>query len=182
MQIKTATLSTPLGTLLIGATEKGLCFLGLWDNDLYLLADLQARFFGAEVHPHAGELDPILQHLGAYCHGTPDDLALEVDLSSGTEFQQSVWMALRQVPYGKTLTYSGLAALMGKPASSVRAVAHACATNPVSLVVPCHRILRLDGSLGGYYWGLARKRALLEMEGALKPQPAQNNLPFNYLT
>ena len=155
-----------MGLVLAACTEKGLCFVGLWHEKQYLLSDLKKRYPNANFFEEQNKLKTSLEVLSDYLEGQKNDLALEVDLS-GTAFQKNVWLALRRVPYGETLSYTKLTLSMGLGAKSVRAVAHGCATNPVSLVIPCHRILRSDGSLGGYYWGLDRKRALLEMEGAV---------------
>jgi len=158
--------ASPLGVLLAAASEKGLTFAGLWEDETYLLADLRGRYPGIILHSDAAAMKTVMDKLLLYLHGQPQALDLAVD-PIGSPFQQRVWSALQKVRYGQTLTYGGLAASMGLDLKAVRAVAHGCATNPVSLVIPCHRILRSDGSLGGYYWGLARKRALLEMEGAI---------------
>jgi AraC family transcriptional regulator of adaptative response/methylated-DNA-[protein]-cysteine methyltransferase len=163
--------ASPLGVVLAAVNEKGLTFAGLWENETYQLADLQGRYPDLNLQLDHAALMPFMDRLLAYLHGQPENLALPVD-PAGTDFQQRVWQALLKVPYGKTLSYSGLANSMGLGSKSVRA--HGCATNPISLVIPCHRILRSDGSLGGYYWGLARKRALLEMEGAV---PASSRQP-----
>jgi AraC family transcriptional regulator, regulatory protein of adaptative response / methylated-DNA-[protein]-cysteine methyltransferase len=166
---------SPLGIVLAAANDRGLTFAGLWDNETYLLADVQSRSPGLVLRRDDAALKMALERLLAYLHGETHDLSLPVD-PTGTHFQQRVWQALQRLPYGKTLSYTQLAASMGLEAKSVRAVAHGCATNPISLVIPCHRILRSNGSLGGYYWGLARKRALLELEGALPPGPQQPGL------
>ena len=167
--------ASPMGVVLAAVDGKGLTFAGLWENEAYLLADLQGRYPDLNLRSDAHALKPVMDRLLTYLHGQPENLALAVD-PIGTDFQQRVWQALLKVPYGKTLSYSGLANSMGLGPNSVRAVAHGCATNPISLVIPCHRILRSDGSLGGYYWGLARKRALLEMEGAIPASPRQPEL------
>ena len=158
--------ASPLGVVLAAANEKGLTFSGLWDDEAYLLADLRRIYPDLNLRRDPAALKPLMERLTAYLQGQPEALDLAVDLITGTDFQKRVWQALKKVPYGKTLSYTQLAGSMGLGVNFVRAVAHGCATNPVSLVIPCHRILRSDGSLGGYYWGLARKRALLEMEGA----------------
>ncbi|MCE1254899.1 MAG: methylated-DNA--[protein]-cysteine S-methyltransferase [Anaerolineae bacterium] len=177
MLLEYTSIPSPFGLILTAFSPAGLCFLGLWQDEDYLLADLRGRFPQAELIKHSGRFAATLERLSAYAAGHPDSFEdVAVDLGSGTPFQQTVWAGLRHVSYGQIRTYSELTASLGKPVTAVRAVAHGCATNPVSLVIPCHRILRNDGSLGGYYWGLERKRALLEMEGALKPQPRQSSL------
>jgi AraC family transcriptional regulator, regulatory protein of adaptative response / methylated-DNA-[protein]-cysteine methyltransferase len=170
-----ASAASPFGVLLAAASSSGLTFVGLWEDEPYLLADLKGRYPGLTLHADPTGIKLMMDTLLAYLYGQPLDLALAVD-PIGTAFQQRVWQALLKVPYGKVLSYSGLSASMGLGAQSVRAVAHGCATNPVSLVIPCHRILRSDGSLGGYYWGLARKRALLKMERAIPASPRQPEL------
>jgi len=175
MEMIYASSACPMGVLLVAASGRGLTFAGLWDHETYLLADLNNRYPGLILRQDATGLKAMLDPLLAYLSGEQQGLALPLD-PLGTAFQQRVWQALLQVPYGQTLTYTSLAASMGLGPTSVRAVAHGCAANPVSLVIPCHRILRSDGSLGGYYWGLARKRALLEMEKAIAPLPGQLQL------
>ena len=176
MSIFYASAPSPFGLLLAASTRKGLCFIGLGDDEPYLITDLQSRYPNITLNCDAPAMQAFLDVLLAYLNGQPNALDLALDTFSGTPFQQQVWSALCRVGYGQTLTYSELTASMGKPPKAVRAVAHGCATNPVSLVIPCHRIVRSDGSLGGYYWGLPRKRALLEMEGGIKKVPAQEQL------
>jgi len=175
MEMIYASAESPLGVLLAAGRPEGLAFVGLWDDVDYLLADLKGRYPGLSLRPGAAGLQTALDCLLAYLHGETQDLSLALD-PLGTPFQQRVWQALLKVPYGQVLSYTALAASMGLDLKSVRAVAHGCATNPVSLVIPCHRILRGDGSLGGYYWGLARKSALLELEKALPAGPTQPGL------
>ena len=167
--------TSPLGVVLAAASRQGLCFCGLWGDENYLINDLQKRFPGVVLKHDPRGLAPAMQSLVFYLNGQPEALEMQLDLI-GTDFQKRVWQALLKIPYGKTTSYSQLALDMGLGLTFTRAVAHGCATNPVSLVVPCHRVLRNSGALGGYYWGLERKRALLEMEGALRPKMRQSPL------
>ena len=151
-----------LGSILIATTERGVCALTLGDDPHALVRDLQDRFPKAEL---IGD-DPAFEEHVARVVGWLDapqrrlDLPLDV---KGTAFQCRVWDALRKLPVGHTATYSEIAQAMGAP-RSVRAVATACASNPVALAIPCHRVIRSDGSLAGYAWGIERKEALLELE------------------
>lgn len=151
-----------LGTLLIALGERGLCAILIGDDAQALARDLQARFPRARlVHDDAGLADALTE-IARFIQRPGDGLALPL-APQGTEFQQRVWQVLRQVPAGRTTTYTELARILGIP-GSVRAVAGACAANPLAVVVPCHRVIRRDGGLAGYRWGLERKRALLEHE------------------
>lgn len=166
MRIEFGTTSTPLGVLLVASTERGICSVALGDDPRALEADLREQFSAAEV-TQAGErakqrIAGVVAALGG------GDAALPLDLS-GTEFQLLVWRALQRIPRGETRSYSSLAASLGRP-SATRAVARACAQNKVAIVIPCHRVIREDGELGGYRWGIDRKRRLLDREAtASKP-------------
>ncbi|HEX4262569.1 MAG TPA: bifunctional DNA-binding transcriptional regulator/O6-methylguanine-DNA methyltransferase Ada [Acetobacteraceae bacterium] len=160
--IRTAITDCPFGRLLVGATERGVCFLGFGEPDAVLLGDLRRRFPKARLVADdaalAATLDAVLGFLAAPRAG----LDLPLDLR-GTLFQKRVWDALGRIPPGQTRSYAAVAAMIGQP-RAVRAVARSCATNPVSLAVPCHRVVGRDGTLTGYRWGIERKRALLEGE------------------
>ncbi|MEQ8347891.1 MAG: bifunctional DNA-binding transcriptional regulator/O6-methylguanine-DNA methyltransferase Ada [Sneathiellaceae bacterium] len=158
--------ATRLGCLGIAATAKGLCWVHLDSDPLALELALQREFPEAELANADGDLAAWRQQLADYVDGRAPWPLLPVDLR-GTAFQLAVWEALRQIPAGTTLSYAELASRIGKP-RAVRAVATACAANRVALAVPCHRIVRGDGSLSGYRWGPERKAALLagEQEGA----------------
>lgn len=153
-----------LGRLLVGATERGLCWVALGDNDADLVQDLRGHFPLADVAPNAN-LEDLLGQVAAQFTEHPAALDLPLDLRA-TAFQMRVWEALRQIPRGQTRSYAALAQALGQP-KAVRAVARACATNPVAVVVPCHRVIGSDGKLTGYRWGLDRKRKLLALEGAI---------------
>jgi AraC family transcriptional regulator of adaptative response/methylated-DNA-[protein]-cysteine methyltransferase len=167
MRIDYTIVDSPLGRLLVAATTRGISALYLGESDDNLEAALRKEYPGAELSREGGGpenlrgwTETILEHL----RGREPHLDLPTDVR-GTAFQRRVWEELRRIPYGATRTYTDIARKIGKP-SAVRAVARACATNPVSVVVPCHRVVRQSGELAGYRWGLERKNALLEMETA----------------
>ena len=152
------------GRLLVGATDKGVCFLGFAEPDDALLGDLRRRFPNAVVVEDDAGLGETMRAVLAFLAEPKQALALPLDLR-GTAFQQRVWRSLCEIPAGETRTYAGLAAMVGNT-KAVRAVARSCAVNPVSLAVPCHRVIGSKGDLTGYRWGVPRKRALLERERA----------------
>ena len=152
----------PLGQLLVAATERGLCRLSLGDCAEELETDLAREFAAAERLRDDDCVGVYLQKIIAWLDDPLPQLDLPLDIRA-TAFQIKVWRALQAIPIGETRSYSQIAAAINQP-SAVRAVATACASNPVALVIPCHRVIRLDKSLGGYRWGIERKRALLEME------------------
>ncbi len=155
-------LLTPLGTVVAASTKRGVCAVKIGDRESALIDELHREFPLATVVRDDDELSDVANVLADAVRGGAEATALPVDLE-GTAFQMRVWNALRGVPYGETRTYSQLAERVGAP-RAVRAVASACAANRVALVVPCHRIIRRDGALGGYRWGLETKRALLDAE------------------
>jgi AraC family transcriptional regulator of adaptative response/methylated-DNA-[protein]-cysteine methyltransferase len=160
--INYAITETHLGKLLVAATTRGVCSVMLGDSDAELQADLLKEFPAAEIRndakPLRASVNAIVEHLRSK---TPSiDLPLDIQ---ATAFQRQVWEQLRAIPYGETHSYSEVAKAIGQQ-KSVRAVARACATNPVALVIPCHRVIREDKSLGGYRWGLERKKKLLARE------------------
>lgn len=161
MQITYAVGVCLLGRLLV-ATTRGLCAVRLGDTDGELEDTLSTEFPAADIRRDdlaLGEwIEPILRHLA----GQQTSLNLPLDVQA-TAFQRRVWEELRRIPYGTTRSYGDIARSIGQP-TAVRAVARACATNPVALVTPCHRVIRENGDLGGYHWGLERKRKLLEQE------------------
>jgi len=140
----------------------------LGDSDTALEADLFNEYPAAEIKRSDSGLRESVQDLLDYLEGKRPHLDLPLDIQA-TAFQWQVWGELRAIPYGKTSSYSNIAKAMGRP-KAVRAVARACATNPVALVIPCHRVIREDQSFGGYRWGLERKKALLAKESASKPK------------
>lgn len=153
-----------LGRLLVAATEKGVCTVRLGDSDRALESDLLSEYQAADVKRDAQGLTPWVEQLLNHLDGKRPHLELPLDVQA-TAFQWTVWEKLREIPYGATRSYSEIARAIGRPAAT-RAVARACATNPVALVIPCHRVVREDKSLGGYRWGLERKKALLANEAS----------------
>lgn len=151
-----------LGAILVAATEKGICAIFLGDDAVQLGRDLQAAFPEAElIGGDAGFGAMVAQVVGLVEHPRSGfDLPLDI---RGTAFQRQVWEALQAVPPGMTASYTEIARRMGQP-KSVRAVATACAANKIAVAIPCHRIVRTDGSLSGYRWGPERKGALLQRE------------------
>jgi AraC family transcriptional regulator of adaptative response/methylated-DNA-[protein]-cysteine methyltransferase len=161
--IEWQTVTSPLGTILVAATQAGLCFVEVSETLDALLAELHREFphaaIAAEPSPRLAPMADAALAIALGCDVRQD---VPVDIQ-GTAFQWRVWRALTDIPRGRTVTYSELAAAIGSP-SAVRAVARACATNPVALVVPCHRVIGMDGKLRGFRWGLDVKRALIERE------------------
>ena len=162
--IRTAFADCPFGRLLVGATDKGVCFIGFAEPDDALLGDLRRRFPNASVVADDAALASSVTAVLNFLREPKQALDLPLDLR-GTAFQQRVWRTLCQIPAGETRTYAQLAEMVGN-SRAIRAVARGCATNPVSLAVPCHRVVGSDGSLTGYRWGVPRKQALLERERA----------------
>jgi AraC family transcriptional regulator of adaptative response/methylated-DNA-[protein]-cysteine methyltransferase len=160
--IRFTTAACPLGQVLLAATPKGVCFLSLGDAAAALEASLRAEFPKADVTRNDDELKPWLDELQRHLAGEQPHIGLPLDVR-GTAFQRRVWDALVAIPYGETRTYKQVAEAIGAP-TAFRAVARACATNPVAVVVPCHRVVGSDGTLTGYAGGLHRKRALLDAE------------------
>jgi len=160
--IRTAFADCPFGRLLVGATDSGVCYLGFAEPDDALMGDLRGRFPRATVVADDAGLADTLRIVIAFLREPKQALALPLDLR-GTAFQQRVWQTLCRIPAGETRTYGEVARMMDAP-KAVRAVARSCATNPVSLAVPCHRVVGQDGDLTGYRWGIPRKKALLERE------------------
>jgi AraC family transcriptional regulator of adaptative response/methylated-DNA-[protein]-cysteine methyltransferase len=153
-----------LGSILVAASQKGVCAILLGDDPNELMKDLQNRFPNAELI--GGDL--AFERTIAVVAGFVDDpqigLHLPLDIR-GTAFQQRVWQALRKIPLGSTASYTEIARRIGRP-KAVRAVARACATNPLAVAIPCHRVVRTSGDLAGYRWGVKRKRELLRREAA----------------
>lgn len=152
--------SSPLGTVLLAATDKGLCSVKLGDDAARLRRLLADEFSEAEIREKA--LPLFERKIRAFVEGDSTLAQLPLDIR-GTVFQRRVWDELRRIPRGETRTYGEIARAIGAPAA-VRAVGSACGANPVALVVPCHRAVRTDGALGGYAWGVRRKKKLLALE------------------
>ncbi|MEA2782296.1 MAG: AraC family transcriptional regulator [Rhodospirillaceae bacterium] len=156
-----------LGRLLAAATPRGICFVGLGDEDAGLEAELRGDFWAADsIRRDDGELGRALQALLDFLAGKEPHVELPLDIRA-TAFQRRVWQELRRIPLGETRSYGEIARALGQETAS-RAVGRACATNPVSLIVPCHRARGQDGALTGYRWGIQRKAALLERESAMR--------------
>jgi len=162
MKIGFTVAASSLGKLLVAGTERGISAVYLGDDERALVSALAKEYPRAEIARASNEswLKEILSRVEG--HAPSKDLPLDVQ---ATAFQRRVWQELQKIPRGATRTYTQVARALGKP-NSVRAVARACATNPTSIVVPCHRVIRTDGELAGYRWGLQRKQKLLEREGA----------------
>ncbi|MFL5574610.1 MAG: bifunctional DNA-binding transcriptional regulator/O6-methylguanine-DNA methyltransferase Ada [Gemmatimonadaceae bacterium] len=170
VRIRFAVARAELGHVLVAATDQGICAVGLADTAAELEDGLRREYPRADVERDDGELTRWVGAIVEHLEGARPMLALPTDLR-GTDFQLRVWRALQDIPYGSTRTYGEIAEAIGQP-SAVRAVARACATNRVALVVPCHRVVREDGSPSGYRWGLDRKRRLLEQEHGISAHRA----------
>jgi AraC family transcriptional regulator of adaptative response/methylated-DNA-[protein]-cysteine methyltransferase len=156
-----------LGQMLVAATEKGICFVSLGDNVGTLKRSLREEFPAADLQRSGPKLKAWARSILRHLKNRQRRLDLPLDIRA-TAFQSRVWTAIRSIPYGQTRSYKQIAKAIGKPAA-IRAVARACATNPVSVIVPCHRVVREDGKLAGYRWGLKRKRELLAKESFRLP-------------
>ena len=166
MEIAYAIVDSPMKRLLVAATRHGVCAVYMGGSDAQLERELEAEYPAATlVSGHSG-LKKWAADIVRHLEGRRPRLDLPLDVQA-TAFQWQVWNALSKIPYGETRTYKEVAASIGRP-SAVRAVAHACASNPVSLVIPCHRVVRSGGGLAGYRWGIERKKALLAAEHKMK--------------
>jgi AraC family transcriptional regulator of adaptative response/methylated-DNA-[protein]-cysteine methyltransferase len=162
MKIRYTTAKSSLGEVLVAATERGVSAVYLGDATPKLVNELREEYPRAEITAEKGAFSQWVEEIVTRMEGGAPRRELPLDLQA-TAFQRRVWQELQQIPRGSTRTYSQIARAVGKP-RAVRAVARACATNPVSIVVPCHRVVRADGNLAGYRWGLSRKEKLLERE------------------
>jgi AraC family transcriptional regulator, regulatory protein of adaptative response / methylated-DNA-[protein]-cysteine methyltransferase len=174
LAITYATVESALGLLMVAATDRGLCFIEFGESAEALLDRLRKEYPEARLEPMGAPASPEFRQwvdaLNRYLTQQQPDLNLPVDVRA-TAFQMRVWNYLRSIPSGETRSYGEVAAAIGNP-SATRAVARACATNPVPLAIPCHRVIRGSGELGGYRCGVARKRELLEMERRVsEPRP-----------
>jgi len=158
--IRYACFATPLGTVLAAATGQGLCSIKLGDDPARLIRLLCEEFAAAELVED--RLDDLKARIVSFIEGEASLARVPLDIR-GTVFQRRVWETLRRIPRGETRTYQDIARAIGAP-RAVRAVGSACGANPVALAVPCHRAVRSDGGLGGYAWGIARKKKLLKLE------------------
>ncbi len=171
VDISFAMAATELGHIIIGATDKGLCHLQFGESGHELLENLANEYPNAEIEPMQTErhehLVPWMEALDQYLSGSDTSKrnafkAIPLDVQ-GTAFQKKVWDFLREIPYGQVMSYAEVAKAIGSP-KAFRAVANACAGNHVGVVIPCHRVIRGDGSMGGYRWGISRKRTLIDLE------------------
>ena len=162
--IRFATGNCTLGTILVAASGKGVCAILLGDHPDPLVHDLGARFPDATLVAGDADTEQLLAQVVRFVEAPAQGIDLPLDLR-GTPFQQRVWQALRDIPAGSTASYGAIAARLGEPRAALE-VAEACAANPVAVAVPCHRVVRADGSISGYRWGVKRKRALLQREAA----------------
>jgi AraC family transcriptional regulator of adaptative response/methylated-DNA-[protein]-cysteine methyltransferase len=153
-----------LGAVLVAATKKGVCAILLGDDPDALVRDLQDRFPRAEFEGGNPEFERMVAEVVGLVEAPAQRLDLPLDIR-GTAFQQKVWAALSAIPPGKTATYKEIARAIGQP-KAVRAVAQACGANPLAIAIPCHRVVRSDGDLSGYRWGVERKRKLIDREAA----------------
>lgn len=165
MTIGYTIVDSTLGRLLVAATHKGICSVCLGDSDTYLETTLREEYPAADIHRDGDDMRGWVHALLRHLEGAEPRLELPVDVK-GTAFQWRVWEALKAIPYGTTRSYGQVAQALGEP-TAARAVARACATNPVAIVVPCHRVVGQNGKLTGYRWGVERKRRLLEQEAAV---------------
>lgn len=162
--IRFAVAQSSLGAVLVARSERGVCAILMGEHPEALVRDLQDRFPAADLQGADAALEAEVAQVIGFLEAPRLGLDLPLDLQ-GTAFQQRVWRALRDIPAGRTASYTEVAARIGAP-RSVRAVAGACAANPLAVAVPCHRVVRTDGALSGYRWGIERKRALLDREAA----------------
>jgi AraC family transcriptional regulator of adaptative response/methylated-DNA-[protein]-cysteine methyltransferase len=151
-----------LGSILVAQSERGVCAILLGDDPDELACDLQARFPRANLIGGDGEFEQFVSKVVGFVEAPALGLDLPLDVR-GTAFQQRVWQALREIPVGETASYTDIANRIGSPGSA-KEVSEACAANALAVAIPCHRVVKKDGALSGYRWGVDRKRALLEKE------------------
>jgi AraC family transcriptional regulator of adaptative response/methylated-DNA-[protein]-cysteine methyltransferase len=162
MRIRFAIGECSLGSILVAATERGVCAILLGDDPEELVHDLERRFPRSQLIGADAGFERLVARVVGLVEKPRVGVELPLDIR-GTAFQQRVWQALRAIPAGETTSYSELASSIGAP-KAVRAVAQACAANALAVAIPCHRVVRTDGNLSGYRWGVERKRTLLARE------------------
>jgi len=162
LTIRYATVNSPIGRMLIAATDKGICSVAFGGSEAGLLKQLRSEYPQAQFKRAEAVLHRWIGALLSQMFGEPHKTKLPLDIRA-TAFQRRVWQHLQSIPFGSTKSYSEVARDIGEP-TAARAVARACASNPVAIAIPCHRVVRSDGSVGGYRWGLDRKKRLLERE------------------
>jgi AraC family transcriptional regulator of adaptative response/methylated-DNA-[protein]-cysteine methyltransferase len=170
VKIDYTVVDSPLGKMLVAATERGICAVSFGDSADELVGELNAEFFAADIANDDSRLRDAVNAILRGLEGERTILTLPLDLRASA-FQMRVWSELRKIPYGETRSYAEIAEAIGNP-KAVRAVARACATNPVALVNPCHRVIGSDGKLSGYRWGIERKRQILNREAKAKEEKA----------
>ena len=158
-----------LGRMLVASSEKGVCAVLLGDNARALIADLHSRFPTAKLRRGDAELEASVARIALAIETPESTLSVSLD-PRGTALQQRIWRALREIPMGSTASYQEIAKNLDI-STTAQAVAEACAANAIAILVPCHRVVRRDGSLAGYRWGIKRKRALLQKEQEISPEP-----------
>jgi AraC family transcriptional regulator of adaptative response/methylated-DNA-[protein]-cysteine methyltransferase len=167
-EIRFAVGQCSLGAILVASSERGVCAISIGDDPETLARELQDRFPRARLIGGDADFEQLVARVVGFVEAPGLGFELPLDVR-GTAFQQRVWQALRRIPAGKTVSYTELAKRIGAP-RSVRAVAGACAANLLAVAIPCHRVVRNDGGLSGYRWGVERKRALIELEMATKSE------------
>jgi AraC family transcriptional regulator of adaptative response/methylated-DNA-[protein]-cysteine methyltransferase len=167
-EIRSVTGESVLGTVLVASSERGVCAILLGDSARELARDLRRQFPLARFRDAGPALQPLLEKVAAFLAAPSAGLDVPLDVR-GTDFQQRVWQALQEIPAGSTRSYVEVARRLGAPGSA-KEVGEACAANALAVVIPCHRVVRSDGGLGGYRGGVKRKRTLLEREGVHTPE------------
>src|SRR6185437_15656064 len=171
IEIRCTVILTDLGRMLVATTPRGVCAVRFGESEAALLRDLKHDFKAAEIKRDDKALEPVAKQVQRLLKGSTAPLDIPLDLR-GTAFQQMVWKELQRIPSGQTRSYTDVAKTIGRP-KAVRAVANACGSNPIAVVVPCHRVVQKNGSLAGYRWGVERKAALLEKEhSAISTHPS----------
>src|SRR6266571_1351687 len=166
LRIQFTIVDSPIGRLLLGATDKGICAVCIGGSDEAVEAALREDYYAADLSRNDEGMKNWAERFLGYFEGQRFPAGLPIDVA-GTAFQWKVWKALQAIPYGSTASYRGIAEAIGQP-KAVRAVARACAMNHVAIVIPCHRVIGRDGELHGYRWGMNRKRSLLDLEARRK--------------
>ncbi len=162
LNILYALLDTPLGKMIMAGTERGVCSVKFGDDDDSLVRELGLEFPRAVVKKQTGELADWVEQMKNYFTGSSHQFNIPLEIKA-TVFQTKVWEELRKIPFGETRSYADLAEAVEKPSAS-RAIATACAANPVAIINPCHRVIHRDGTISGYRWGVERKKALIDLE------------------